>query len=94
MKSVIVGFCVLLTGCAGSTITFPIGTFALMYGDVSYAIREACEADKIPAVKCAVLAEYDKELRSKIATPSKDIDWAKVGEMIGIAAKLAAKGAM
>jgi hypothetical protein len=84
----------LLAGCACPTISFPIGAFALIYSDVSHVVREACDAERIPAVKCAQLAEYDKEVKGKIITPSKDIDWVKVWEMIGVAARLAAKGAM
>ena len=95
MKSALLGCLVLLAGCGGTqTLAFPVGAFALMYGDVSHALREACDAKKIDAAKCAQLAEYDKEVRAKIVEPAKDIDWAKVGELIGVAAKLAAKGAM
>jgi len=79
-----------MMGCAtGATISFPVGAFALMYADAALTVRTGCAKGKIPVAECAKLQEYDKEVREKLTNPKKELDWQKVGEMLGQAAQLA-----
>jgi hypothetical protein len=83
----------LLSGCAAKpdVISFDRGAFALMYADVAWPLRQACEAGRLSAAECTQLGVADALARKAIVTPATTTD--RTDEIMGIFLKVGAAAA-